>query len=140
MKEKTVQAAFNYLMEQKNTPGKHTKIKHIEYKQLCMKEYLLDENYNTEISKLIFKMRGKTLDIKQHKKWKYENNLCVGCGENPESEMELLACPGFCEGKEEHSENLSYSLVFGDNVKDMVKVAKEIRKRLKVRDKILEAG
>ena len=42
--------------------------------------------------------------------------------------------------KEENSENLSYSIVFGDNVKDMVKVAKEIRKRLKVRDKILEAG
>jgi hypothetical protein len=36
VKEKTVQVAFNYLMEQKNTPGKHTKIKHIEYKQLCM--------------------------------------------------------------------------------------------------------
>ena len=59
VKEKTVQAAFNYLMEQKNTPGKHTKIKNIEYKQLCIQEYLLEGNYNTEISKLIFKMKGK---------------------------------------------------------------------------------
>ena len=61
-------------------------------------------------------MRGKTLDIKEHKKWKYENNLCVGCGEKSESEIELLTCPGLCERKEENSENLSYSLVFGDNL------------------------
>ena len=140
VKEKTCQAAFKYLMEQKNTPGKHTKIKNIEYKQLCMQEYLLEGNFNTEISKLIFKMRGKTLDIKEHKKWKYENNLCVGCGKNAESEVELLSCPGFCEKEEDNYGNLSYSVVFGHNVSDMVKVAKEIRKRLKVRDKILEAG
>ena len=77
VKEKTLQAAFKYLMEQKNTPGKHTKINNIEYKQLSMQEYLLEENYNTEISKLIFKIRGKTLDIKEHKKWKQaEAELC----------------------------------------------------------------
>ena len=55
VKEKTVQAAFNYLMEQKNRPGKQTQIKNIEYK--CIQEYLLEGNYNTEISKFIFKMR-----------------------------------------------------------------------------------
>ena len=85
-------------------------------------------------------MRGKTLEIKEHKKWKYENNICVGCGKNVESEMELLSCHGFCEEEEDNCENLSYSVVFGEDVSDMVKVAKEIRKRLKVRDKILEAG
>ena len=59
VKEKTVQVAFNYLMEQQNTPGKQKKINNIEYKQLCIQEYLLEGNYNTEISKLIFKMKGK---------------------------------------------------------------------------------
>ena len=56
------------------------------------------------------------------------------------TENELLSCPGFCEGNETKGEKISYSLVFGDSVGDMVRVAKEIRERLKVRDKILEAG
>jgi hypothetical protein len=44
-------------------------------------------------------MRVKTLDIKEHKKWKYEKNLCVGFGKNSESEMELLSFPGFFREK-----------------------------------------
>ena len=66
--------------------------------------------------------------------------MCIGCSKNVETENELLASPDICEGKETNRENISYSLVFGDSVGDMVRVAKKIRKRLKVRDKILEAG
>ena len=36
-----------------------------------MQEYLADCDRNMDISKLIFEARGKTLDIKLHKKWKY---------------------------------------------------------------------
>ena len=35
-------------------------------------------------------------------------------------------------------EEIMYSSVFGDKVSEMVKVAKEIRKRLKVREKMME--
>ena len=52
-------------------------------------------------------MRGKTLDIKEHKKRKYDNNLCIGCSINIQTENELLACPGFCEGNETNIENIS---------------------------------
>ena len=58
---KTMEAAFNYLIVEKN---KQTKICNIEYRQLNMQEYLLEGNKNIQISKLIFKARGKTLDIK----------------------------------------------------------------------------
>ena len=34
--------------------------------------------------------------------------------------------------------SIFYSLVFGDKVSEMVKVAKVIRKRLKVREKLIE--
>ena len=102
--------------------------------------FLLDGNNNTEISKLIFKARGRNLNIKEHKRWKYEDDLCVGCKMNSESENELLSCPGFCESNETNNEEISYSLVFGDNVSEMIKVAKVIRKRLKVREKLMENG
>ena len=46
----------------------------------------------------------------------------------------------FVKRMKQKERKISYSLVFVDSVGDVVRVAKEIRKRLKVRDKILEAG
>ena len=134
VKQKTVEASFKYLMDQKNKPGKHTKIENITYKKLCIQEYLLDGNQNTELARVIYKARGRTLNIKEHKKWKYSDNTCVGCSVRSETENELLSCPGFGE----EGEGLTYSSVFEDNVNVMFNVAKEIRRRLKIRDKILE--
>ena len=76
----------------------------------------------------------------KHKRWKYEDTLCVGCKENSESENELLSCPGFSESNEEINKEISYSLVFGDKASEMIKVAKVIRKKLKVREKLMENG
>ena len=62
-----------------------------------MQEYLLEGNKNIQISKLIFKARGKTLDIKTYKKWKYDDDLCVGCGVNVETVDEILTCTGYSD-------------------------------------------
>ena len=140
VKTQTKEAAFKHLMELKNKPGKHTKMVNLNYSELCIQEYLLDGNSNTEISKLIFKARGRNLNIKEHKRWKYEDTLCVGCNEKNESENELLSCPGFSETNEIIYEEIIYSLVFGNKVSEMVKVAKEIRKMLKVREKLMDNG
>ena len=80
------------------------------------------------------------MEIKDHKKWKYENILCVGCNINNETENELLECSGFSEGDGLTNDNVSYSAVFGNSVSDMVKVAKEVRRRLKIREKLMENG
>ena len=140
VKTKTREAAFKHLMELKNMPGKQTKMVNLKYSELCIQEYLLDGNTNTEMSKLIFKARGRNLDIKEHKKWKYADNLCVGCQVNVESEQELLSCPGFSDSNETTNEEIEYSLVFGENVNEMVKIGREIRKRLKVREKLMDNG
>ena len=137
VKEKTRAAAFKYLMEQKNLPGKNTKIKNIHYNSLCIQEYLLDGNENSDIAKVIFKARGKNLEIKEHKKWKFSDNICVGCDVNFESEAELLACPGLAE-QGHPDEKLSFKSLFGKNTSEMYKVGREIRKRLKCRERIIE--
>jgi hypothetical protein len=55
-----------------------------------MQEYLADGDRNTAIFfKPIFKARRKTLDIKLHKKWKYDDKLCSGCKINEESCEEI---------------------------------------------------
>ena len=100
----------------------------------------MDGKTNTEISKIIFKGIGKNLIIKEHKRWKHKDNLRHGYNLNIETENELLSCPGFCESNETENEDISYSLVFGKSVSEMIKVARVKRKRLKVRQKLLENG
>ena len=64
----------------------------------------------------------------------------MGCQVNVESEQELLSCPGFSDSNETTNEEIEYSLVFGENVNEMVKIGREIRKRLKVREKLMDNG
>jgi hypothetical protein len=136
--QKTNEAAFKYLEEKKNEPGKQTKIKQLKYEKLEIQEYLLEGNRNTVLSKLIFKARGRNLDIKGHKKWKYEDDICVGCQSKQESEQELIDCPGLKSQNLESQEDISYSVVFGNNLSEMFKLAQIIQSRLKLRKKILD--
>ena len=110
----------------------------MNYEKLEIQEYLLDGNKNTKLSKLIFKARGKSLEIKTHKKWKYEDTICVGCKFEIETEDELLTCDGFADKSELSDANINYEMVFENSVEKMIKVAKEIRKRLKARQKLLD--
>ena len=102
LKEKTTCAEFMYLTGQKISQKKTSDIK---YSKLEMKTYLADGDRNTKLTKLVFKARGKTLDIKLQKKWKYDDKLCSGCKVNEESGEEILLCTSFGE----NTENITYS-------------------------------
>ena len=95
----------------------------------------MEGNKNTKLSQLIFRTRGRTLAIKTNKKWKFDDNICVGCDKKIETEDEVLTCRGLGD---ENEESVSYEMVFGESVEDMIKLAKVIRKRLKAREKILD--
>ena len=71
LKLKTHEAAFCYLLREKN---KQPKISHIQHSALRMQEYLLEGNKNTEMSKLIYKARGMCLDLKTQS-WIYQQPL-----------------------------------------------------------------
>ena len=131
VKKKTEESAFQYLVGEKN---KQSKIAHLQYKSLNMQDYLVEGNKRTDIAKLIFRARGSNLDIKTQKKWKYEDNLCVGCSQNVETIEEILVCPSLGD----ENRKISFNYLFGDSSSDMIEVAKEIQKRLKTRQTILE--
>ena len=73
-----------------------------------------------------------------HKRWKYSDAICVGCGKKVESEEELLVCDGFLGNKEKSTENLSCIWLFVSSVSLTVKVVKSIKMRLKVRNFLAE--
>ena len=50
----------------------------------------MEGNKNTKLSQLIFKTRGRTLAIKTHKKWKFDDNICLGCDDKIKTEDEFL--------------------------------------------------
>ena len=78
LKEKIRNEAFMYL---RNQQTKQEKIKNIEYKELKMQDYLADGDRKISVSKVIYKARGMSLDIKMQKRWKYEDVKCEGCQE-----------------------------------------------------------
>ena len=79
-------------------------------------------------------MIGKTLEIKTQTKWKYEDDLCVGCGERRETSEELFTYAGLAD---DDDDNVSYTINSELN-SDMIEVARRIKKRLKVRKKIMD--
>ena len=133
VKLKTKESAFQYLLEEKQ---KQSKISHVKYNELRIQEYLFEGNINTEVSRFVFKARAKCLDIKIHKPWKYKDVLCIGCGVEIETGDELISCKGYSNDKV--MEPIFYDCFFNGKVSEMINLAKELKKRLKIRDKILE--
>ena len=135
VKQKTHQAGFKYLVEKASSQS----IAHIKYENLSMQDYLLDGNVNTTNSKLIFKARSMTLDIKMQKKWKYSDILCIGCGVRSETGQEILSCQGFSENKEKLEKTpLLYSIFYHGSTQEMVQLGKVLSRKLKIRAKMKE--
>ena len=67
------------------------KTKDINFQDLNTSEYLLD-NRSTTLSRIIFSLRSKTLDIKTWQPWKYYDNLCVFCEIKEETISHFLSC------------------------------------------------
>ena len=89
----------------------------------------------TGMSRIIYKARGHILDIKTHQKWKYEDNLCVGCHENIESGEEILRCKLLGENEKE----VSYDWFYSDLVSKQIEAGKIMTKKLRKR-KIIREG
>ena len=137
VKEKTNLAAYTYLMEKKNQPNKQTKIANLKYEKLEMQDYLLDGNFNTQVSKVVYKARTQTLDIKTHKRWKYDDDICVACHERQETIQELLTCT-YLSDKNEETKPMHYDWLISGSGRQMFKVGQVLAKRLKAREKIIE--
>ena len=99
-----------------------------------MQDYLAEGDRNLLVSKVIYKARGQILDIKMHKKWKYEDLKCEGCQENLETGEEILQCEKL--GKNEN--NADYSWFFSRLVSKQILVGKVMLKKLKKRREIRE--
>ena len=131
LEEKIKYEALEFLKKQQL---QQEKIKNLEFMELKMQDYLMDGDRNTLVSKTIFKARGKILDIKTQQKWKYEDNICVGCQVNIESGEEILQCNTLGKNEKE----ISYDWFYSDMVKKQIEAGKLMIKKLRKRRTIRE--
>ena len=137
VKENTTTDGLKYLLGQKE---KQTKTSNIQYNDLKIQEYFIDGNCKRNISKLIFKARSKTLDIKTQQKWKYADKICIGCKIKEESGEDILICENLNKENRDAVNPIEYNWFYKNTVNDIVKVGLLLDRGLKQREKIIESG
>ena len=131
IKERIQHEALVYLKIQQM---KQEKIKNINYNQLKMQDYLAEGDRNILVSKIIYRARGMTLDLKMQKKWKYEDILCEGCHENEETGEEVLRC----EKLGSNVQQVDYTWFYSELVTKKILVGKVLVQKLKKRKQLRE--
>ena len=133
LKEKIRSEALIFLKDQQL---KQEKIKHIEYKDLKMQDYLSEGDRKIAISKIIYKARGKILDIKFQKRWKYDDLQCEGCQQNIESGEEILKCENLGSNEKGAEYDWFYSDLLTKQIEAGRVMLKKLNKRKQLRDAI----
>ena len=134
---KTNAAGLKYFLGQKE---RQTKTVQIQYDDLAIQEYFVDGHCRKHLSKLIFKARSQTLDIKMQQKWKYADKICIGCKKREESCDEILLCEILNNENSVADNPMDGNWFFKNAVGDIIKVALVLEKGLKEREKIFEAS
>ena len=110
------QVKINQLKYLSSLKTKHSKAKFLDCSSIKMADYLKDPNFTSMEKKLLFKLRSKTLDVKQNFHSQYQNPWCSSCGLFQETQKHLLQCPqivpklGYLCGK---TSTLNENFVYG---------------------------
>ena len=87
VKRKTAEVAFKELTEECKSKSK---TKNIQYGSLKGAEYL--QHLYPSQAKVIFQARSKTLDIKEHRQYKFSDMKCRKCKEEDETFTHIVNC------------------------------------------------
>ena len=71
----------------------HSKATNLVCTDLNLAEYLKDQRLTTKQKQLLFRLRSRTLDVKQNFKDQHKSPWCSSCGLFPETQSHLLQCP-----------------------------------------------
>ena len=71
----------------------HSKAKFLNCANFQQAEYIRDTNFTTTEKQLLFKLRSRTIDVKENFKGMHKSPWCVCCGLFKETQSHLLQCP-----------------------------------------------
>ena len=109
---------------------KRKKTRDIVFRSLKITNYL-SQNSSTNLSKVIFSVRSKTLDIIVWNSWKYVDNICVGCNIQAETMCHFMTCISYTKETEESHWK---TLLFENEIVKQFEIAQKIQKRMEMRE------
>ena len=129
---------INHLKYLESLKKKHSKAEHLNCSELKQADYLHDQNFSTHEKRLLFKLRSKTIDVKQNFPGLNKDMWCTSCGLFPENQSHLLQCPalvvhlGYLAGE---TSTLNENYIYGstEQKRSIVKIFSDI---LEVRDNL----
>ena len=71
----------------------HSKSEFLECKEIKQAEYIKSPRLSHKEKKLLFKLRSRTLDVKQNFRNQNNDPWCISCGLFQETQSHLLQCP-----------------------------------------------
>ena len=84
----------------------------------------------------IFKIRFRVTNVKQNFRGKYENIECTLCHAE-ESQKHIINCIELNKyGRQTDKNDIEYEEIFKQNVRNQMKVLKEFRENMSIRDKM----
>ena len=72
---------------------RHSKSKFLSCENLKSADYIQSPLFSTKEKELLFKLRSKTLEVKQNFPGQYGSPWCLSCGLFQETQSHLLQCP-----------------------------------------------
>ena len=105
----------------------------IQFEELKLSHYL-KENKNSLLSKVIFSVRSRTLDLKTLQPWKYFDNLCVMCETKSETFDHFMKCKAY----RNIAARNDWKLMFNDDPDKQFDIAENIKRRQKQRKEKIE--
>ena len=80
---------INYLKYLNNLKTKHSKSDSLVCTEVEMAEYISTPRMDTKKKELLFKLRSRTLDVKENFKNQQQNPWCISCGLFQETQGQL---------------------------------------------------
>ena len=91
VKMKTKDYKLEYLL---NLKQKHSKMSNLQYEELRLQSYLMDENITVKEAKNVFKYRTRVANFKDNFKNNHDGGMeCPLCLEQPDSQAHSVLCP-----------------------------------------------
>ena len=133
----TKKVKIKFLQHLNKMKTSHSKSKYLKCDDIKRAEYIKSPRLSHKEKILLFKLRSRTLDVKENFKNQHKDMLCISCGLFPETQSHLLQCPELV-AKLSHiiGNNISENQIYGsvDQQEIIVKVYSDI---LEVREKLL---
>ena len=139
IKSSVKSAAFKYLKKKLST---HTKVQHIQYKQLEIQQYMTSPMFTNGEVDMLHALRSRCTDCKVNFKQKYihTNLKCSLCDNEDEDQQHILVCTvikNYLQSKNVSVNNVIYQDIFSSDITKQKEITTLYMELFKIRTMLL---